>query len=244
METLAVDIWGQYAHYKKIFATTSAVSYLIPPKTTLYGWLGAILGLDKASYLDHFKEESCRLAIQLRPYPGQEEVRLQIARVPHNLRPNLKREVDNRKPTLMEFVRQPSYRLFVWHQDEGIRQELRERLAAHQPAYTPTLGLGNLLANFAFVGNFSAAEVAAPEKARQIQSVLPRSFFKGFDTDSLNTAIETAHEIVEQSMYAVEMDKERNVTRRDDILIERTGKAIPAFVTSCHQIDGQDVILF
>lgn len=246
MEVLAVDIWGPYAHYKKIFATTSAVSYVIPPKTTLYGWLGAVLGLDKTNYLNDFKEGSCKIGIQLRPYPGQKEVRLQIARIPHNLRPNLNAKVKNRKPTLMEFVRYPSYRLFIWHQDAGLHQELGERLAEHRPVYTPTLGLANLLANFAFVGSFSASQIEAPKAARQIHSVLPRSFFKRFDSDSLiqKATTEEAHEIIEQSMYALEMDGDRNVTHRDDLLIERRGKPIPAFVNSCHQIEGQDLILF
>ncbi len=244
MEVLAVDIWGQYAHYKKIFATTSAVSYLVPPKTTLYGWLGAVLGLEKDNYLEHFSEGKCRLGIQLRPYPGQDQVRLQVARVPYNLRPNLKAEVDNRKPTLMEFVRYPSYRLFVWHQDDTLKAELQARLQAHQPIYTPTLGLANLLANFAYVGTFEARQHQEPEKPQRIASLIPRSVFEKFDIENLDTTTDDAHEIIEQSMYALEMDTERNVTRRDDILIERTGKPIPAFVKEHYRIADQNLMLF
>ena len=47
MKILVFDIWGEYAHFKKIYATTSALSYVVPPKTSIYGYIGAILGLEK-----------------------------------------------------------------------------------------------------------------------------------------------------------------------------------------------------
>ncbi|MGF1532440.1 MAG: type I-B CRISPR-associated protein Cas5b [Bernardetiaceae bacterium] len=248
MKVLAVDVWGQYAHYKKIYATTSAVSYLLPPKTTLYGWLAAILGLPKESYLEHFQEGDCQIALQLRPHPQRKTVSLEMTRVPFNLRPDLKGSVSNRKPTLMEFVRYPSYRLYVAHQDEELFNNLKAHLQAHTAVYTPTLGLANLFSNFAFVGSFESQNRQTPEVPQLIHSVIPKASFIAFDTEALKAGIEAGyaatHEIVEQSMYALEMDTDRYVTRRDDILLERTGKTIPAFVKAYHTGNGVNLMFF
>ena len=47
MKVLVFDISGKYAHYKKIYATTSAISYVIPTKTSLFGYLWAIGATEK-----------------------------------------------------------------------------------------------------------------------------------------------------------------------------------------------------
>jgi len=46
-------------------------------------------------------------------------------------------------------------------------------------------------------------------------------------------------------MYAVEMDVNRNVTERDDILLERKAKSIGAFLTQYYHLpDGTNIALF
>ncbi len=119
MKVLAFDIWGDYAHYKKIYATTSAVSYCLPTKTSLYGYISAILGFEKNNnhYLMYFQNKECLIGIQImKPVVMQ--------RININLRPSLgmlalKKDgtYENRKPTMMEFVYQPVYSVEV---DQGI----------------------------------------------------------------------------------------------------------------------------
>ena len=47
MKILVFDIWGDYAHFKKIYATTSALTYVIPTKPSIYGYIGSIVGREK-----------------------------------------------------------------------------------------------------------------------------------------------------------------------------------------------------
>ena len=52
-------------------------------------------------------------------------------------------------------------------------------------------------------------------------------------------------EIIEQSMYSIEMDLERNVTEREDIILERKTKSIYAFLKQYYQLpDGTNISLF
>ena len=64
---LVFDIWGNYAHYKQIYATTSAISYPIPFKTAIYGYVSAILGFNKIenNYLKYFQDGNCKIGLQL-----------------------------------------------------------------------------------------------------------------------------------------------------------------------------------
>src|SRR5690625_3575514 len=137
--TLVFDIWGDYAHFKKIYVTTSALTYSLPFKTTIYGLVGAIIGLDN--------EENCQLAIQvINP--------VKIQRININLSPKPGPIKDNRKPTTMEYLVKPRFRIFFSHKDEEIYNSLKENLEEKRTVYTPVLGLAHCIANFEFLGEY------------------------------------------------------------------------------------------
>lgn len=239
MRVLAFDIWGDYAHYKKIYATTSALSYCLPTKTAMYGYVGAILGLRKNrnEYLKFFQEKKCLIGIQiLNPIVMQ--------RINLNLRATLGRmkSTDNRKPTTMEFVYQPKYRIYFYHANSEIHNQLKQQLINKDAVYTPTMGIASLLSNFKYFEEYEATLVQDVAKAVSIQSVIAKKYFISFDVEALK---ENCSEIIEQSMFAIEMDLDRNVTERDDILLERKTKSIDAFLKQYYLLsNGANIALF
>jgi CRISPR-associated protein Cas5h len=237
MKTLVFDISASYAHYKKAYATTSAVSYLIPPKTSLYGYIGAILGLQKRDniYLEAFAEKQCLIGLSLlRP--------VELCRMGVNLKAELgrRKEGGTPKPTLMEFVRKPCYRIYFTHQDKAVFKAFRHALEQHYAVYTPSLGLANCLSSFEYVGEFDA-EYVESDKAVWIDSVIPKQQFIRFEYSQFN---DNQLFITEQSMFPIEMDVQRNVVERDDILLERKGQPVMAFVKPFYKINQKNVILF
>ena len=64
-KVLVFDIWGEYAHFRKYYTTTSPLSYSIPPRTAVTGFIGAILGLGKEKYLKHFTKKQAFIAVRL-----------------------------------------------------------------------------------------------------------------------------------------------------------------------------------
>lgn len=239
---LIFDIWGRYAHYKKIYATTSALSYIIPSKTALYGYVGAILGLEKFdnAYLDAFLPGACRLGIQVvNPIVMQ--------RVNTNLHPHDKgliKASQNRKPTTMEYVYSPKYRIFFTHRDKALFEELEVHLKNHTAVYTPTLGLANLLSDFQWAGTVEIEEKQlAQPRTIEVESAIPREAFVRFDL-----APKIGNEIVEYSQFAVEVNTSREVTQRTDVLIDRNGKPIRVQVNFYHtfQQNGTEhnIVLF
>ena len=239
MKILVFDIWGEYAHFKKIYATTSALSYVVPPKTSIYGYIGAILGLEKEGniYLNSFQNKQCLIGISVRSP-------IVMQRLGINLKAELgrKKEGDPPKPTMMEFVHRPHYRLYVHHSDKSIYEALKLAVMEKRIVFTPTMGLANLVSNFKFVGEFDA-EKSIPTKTIEIHSVIPKKQFLAFDSSIFEDS-EQNFSIVEQSMYALEMDTERNVTERDDILLERKCNPILAQVKEYYAVNGENIILF
>lgn len=230
--TLVFDIWGDYAHFKKIYVTTSALTYSLPFKTTIYGLVGAIIGLDnkKNGYLDHFNEENCQLAIQvINP--------VKIQRININFSPKPGPIKDNRKPTTMEYLVKPRFRIFFSHKDEQIYNSLKENLEEKRTVYTPVLGLAHCIANFEFLGEY---ELTRGSGNAMIDSILLKSLVKSLDTSSWN---ENDVRVQEQTMYPLEMNTTREVTKRDNVLFDLNGNPIQAEVEHYFNLnlDGKKV---
>lgn len=238
MKTLVFDIEGDYAHFKKIYATTSAITYPIPPKTTLYGLIWAIGCIAKSEnknlYLKYFSDKQCLLGINILR-------QIETQRININLRPKLGRlnENDNRKPTMIEYIYKPKYRIYFSHENHELYNSVKTNLEKKTTIYTPTLGLANLMAHINYIGEFEA-EKKVSNNLITINSVCPKTKFKEFDLENLMD-----NEIIEQSMYSIEIDLDRNITERDDILMDRTAKPITAYFNEFYEIKNLcNAILF
>jgi len=64
MEILTFEISGKFAHFRKYFANNTALSFSIPPRTTIMGILAAIAGYPKDSYYESLSSDKIRIGIQ------------------------------------------------------------------------------------------------------------------------------------------------------------------------------------
>ena len=234
-KVLVFDVSARFAHFKRIYATTTALTYPIPMKTAVYGLLGAILGLERADngYLRSFTAGACKIGLRvLKP--------LQTQRMTINLRPDFGAlyygtSKANRKPTLVEFLYEPAYRVYVHHNDESLYARLKDQLQRGRSAYTPTLGLANLIACVRYQGE-ARVTVAEGEEVLPVASVIPKRRLQGFDT-----APQRGLRLQEAAQYAVEMTTDRDVTVRDAVLLDRNGSPIRAKVTDLSHLKYADV---
>ncbi|WPR77956.1 CRISPR-associated protein Cas5 [Algoriphagus sp. NG3] len=65
MEVLSLDIEGKFAHFRKFHGNNTAMSYSIPPRTTIIGILAAIMGEPKDSYYVSFRHENLKIGIRV-----------------------------------------------------------------------------------------------------------------------------------------------------------------------------------
>ena len=66
MEILSFDIVGKFAHFRKYYTTNTALSFTIPPRTTIMGIVGAILGKQRDSYYEELASDKLRIGIQVK----------------------------------------------------------------------------------------------------------------------------------------------------------------------------------
>ncbi len=65
MEILSFDIDGKFAHFRKFHGNNTAMSYSIPPRTTVIGILAAIMGEEKDGYYERYKTDNIQIGIRV-----------------------------------------------------------------------------------------------------------------------------------------------------------------------------------
>ena len=226
-KVIVLDVWGDYAHFKKIYTTSSPLTYSFPPRTALSGLIGAIIGLDKEEYFKHFLKKDARIGCKIiKPIKkirmGENHLNADSIKNMHLIK--------NRHPTRREFVKDPKYRIYIAHSDEALYNNLKSLLANHQSVYTPCLGLSQLICNFSYVGEFGLKMLK--EGLHTIDSVVPGKCI-------ISPEFETKKEYFSETLPN-EMNDGREVTDYSEILFERNGEKIIANARDLWEVENDD----
>lgn len=238
-KVLVFDIWGDYAHFKRIETTTSPLTYLIPTGTSLTGLIAAIVGLEKDSYYELLSPENFKFAIRIMEPLKKIGININLIKTDDGfyLWDNIMRGGEPHSPTPFEFVKRPKYRIYLWlnQQNEKSRDvynKLKAYLKKHQSFYTPYLGISELIANFKFVGEFPAKGPRKVEE-KEIHSVVRK---------------EKAKLIVEKEKrygkdrIPIFMDKSRITQEYDDVFYEINGKMMKISTNELYRIGEENVV--
>lgn len=210
---IVFDVWGDYAHFRKNYSTSSPLTYSFPPRTALSGLIGAIVGLDKSEYFRHFFKVDAKIGCKILAPVKKVRIGENLVDTKSAVKMHL---IKNRTQIRFEFVKDPKYRIYFSHSDEQLYKKLKDLLANHQSIYTPCLGLSELICNFQFRGDFRLK--SPEEEVEEIDSVVPGKFLREPD-------FEVGKEYFSEVMPG-EMGEEREVTEYSEILFERNGKSI------------------
>jgi len=228
MKVLIFDVWGDYAHFRKIYTTTSPLTYSIPTRTSLCGLIGAIIGLSKENndYLNYFRLNQAKIGLRIVNYVKKVHIAENLIHTKDakGIGMNL---ITTRTQIRFEFLKDPKYRIYFWHNDESLYTKLKESLSKHKAKYTPCLGLSENIANFEYVGEIEAVKKDKNDNFIQIHSVIPiEKVEKG---NGINFKIQDREYFKE--IIPIEMDIDRVIKKYGDILYERSGNPIEARLT-------------
>jgi CRISPR-associated protein Cas5h len=237
MKVIVFDVFGDFAHFKKFYTTSSPLTFSFPPPPTVRGMLGAIAGIDKKEYLDCFSHKKCRVAIRI--LAPVKKIRMGINHV--NTKGNFwipvkKGTHEARTQIRTEFLKNPSYRFYVHHEDADIFEKLVENVKSHKTVYTISLGLSELLADFRYVGMFDFVERFNEEG--EIVTVIPVNAL-----DDYGIVFEEGKQYFKERI-PVEMTSERVVERYEDVIFEVQGKSIHACTRVCWEAENGERIVF
>lgn len=220
MKTLIFDIWGDFAHFKRFYTTSSPLTFSFPPPPTVKGILGAIVGCDKNDYLKVFSSDKCAIAIQiLKPI---KKIRLGLNHINTKgnfWRPTKKGKHEARTQIPSEFVKDPSYRIYVSLKDEELFNTLEKNIRLHRTFFTVSLGLSELLADFSYVETMEFRECG--EEEVEVSSIVPIPLI----TEGLK--FQEGQRYFKERI-PLDMDSNRIVLKYEDVLYESQGKKIYA----------------
>lgn len=228
-KVLVFDVWGDYAHFRKIETTTSPLTYSIPTGTSLLGLVSAMVGLERDSYYEIFSSKNTRYAIRIINPIKKVRINLSLIDTKKGL---YLWDIKKNPRTLIpfEFLKNSRYRIYFWTEHSGIYKKLKLFLERHQSFYTPYLGISELIANFEYVREFDDIEMRKGNA--ELHTVLRK--------DKANFIVE------EGKRYGLEriplfMDNNRVVREYADIIFELNGKSLRISETEFYKIGSENV---
>lgn len=232
MKCLVFDIWGDFAHYRKFYTTSSPLTFSFPPRTAITGMIAALIGIDREEYLKYFSKEKSNIALKIiKP--------VKKGRISYNLidtkTAKMMSKIQNRTQVTFEVLKDCGYRIYFTHKDEKIYNKLKEYLKNHKSYYTLSLGLSEYIANFKFVDETSLKEDHSKDYV-YINSVLP------FDENMLIDF--EVHKEYFKDTFPSEMNEDREVTEYTKVIYERNCKSIKCVLDKFYKVEDGDNIVF
>lgn len=235
MKVLAFDVWGEYAHYRKYYTTTSPLTFSLPPRTAVCGLIAAIAGLDKSEYLKHFTKDKADIAVKI--LAPIKKVRLSENLIDTKSAHMMSR-IKNRTQIRFELLKDAKFRIYLGHKETELYQILRTYLSEHKCVYTPCLGLSELIANFEFIGELNCEIRNEIEDFVKIDSVIP------IRSDSnLKIDFEDGGEYFHETL-PIEMEEDRTLREYCKVVFERNGAPIFAKPDKYWELENGERIVF
>lgn len=63
MDLIILELQGKFAHFRKYYGNNTALSYALPPRTTIMGLLAALLGRERDTYYEEMSSGRLRIGI-------------------------------------------------------------------------------------------------------------------------------------------------------------------------------------
>jgi len=240
MKVLVFEIWGDYGHFRKFYTTTSPLTFSFPPPPTIAGILGAIYGADKNKneYLKIFSYDYCRTTLKIVNPIKKSRMGINLINTKSNYWQLVKtKHHEPRTQIKAEFLKKPCFRIYVYHEEEKIFNNLLQSIKEHKCVYSVSLGLSELLADFKFIDIFEAREMK-----NEIVELSTPIVASNLVNNELK--FETNKEYFKEKM-PIKMNPERVIEIYDDVIYEPDGRTIRAKVKTYYKLgNGENVAFF
>jgi CRISPR-associated protein Cas5h len=228
---LEIDFWADYGHFSHPATIYSSLTYPIPPKTTIIGFLAAVGGLeniDEYAFLNAIK-----YSVVIKKLKGKINFVFNGVKDALPVVKNYQQTIKQRKQFYRELLVEPYYTLYIDFSacyDESLA--IIENLKAHRSIYQPYMGVNFCLANFAFVDEHKGIE-ETNNAMTSIDSFIP-----------LNTSFELeTNKSYSDVRIATTIGKGRLFGGFSDLLVELSGQSILANPSTFTAV-GEQRLLF
>lgn len=128
MKVISFHLKGKMAHFRRYYSNSSALSYTIPPRTTIVGMIAGLLGYERDSYYEEFSTERCKVAVGVRSPIKKQIHKLNLLMVKKSNDLNASQEHHSQTATevvMPENIRSDmvDYQIWMAHTDQNIMNQ-------------------------------------------------------------------------------------------------------------------------
>jgi len=249
MKVISFYLRGKMAHFRKFYSNSSALSYFIPPRTTICGIIAGLLGFERDGYYEDFSLDNCKIALaSCSPVKKtMQKLNYLMVKSPNDL--NGSKEHHSQTPmelVIPQDIRSGhiNYKIWVHHNDDEIMKSLEEIVGdsfSFYKSYGACMALGSAF-NLGWVesaGVFEAEEIPDVSN-KMISSSIPISNIREIKVDTMSS---DSYKLIKEEV-PVEFDKNRCITSRGlkEILVSINGEHISAVTNSFVELDNGEYI--
>lgn len=234
MKVIAFDIWGDYGYFRRGYTSTSTITYPFPSRTTIAGLISGILGLEKDSYHDIFKEDNSKVGLRILNPIKKININLNYINTKESL---LLSEIKNnpRVQVQAEFLKDVKYRIYVSLDNNNLMNELYSNLSEHKSVFTPCFGISECIVDFKLAYNDVFDLSIVEETDVNIDSVILKN------TGDLVIEPGKKYGIVKSPGF---MNSERIVSKFLEYYYEENGNSIKIKNGEFYSIGDEKIVLY
>ncbi len=239
MDIITFHLRGKMAHFRRYYSNSSALTYTIPPRTTITGIIAGLLGLTRDSYYADFSLEQCQIAVAICSPIKKCMQKLNYLMIKSTN--DLNGSAEYHSQTATEFIIPQNirdgwidYKIWVHHRDQDYINKLQELLINNQGIYKSrgiAVGLGTAF-NLGWIenGKVIAGEQRTEKNQCPINSVIPANKITGILTEQMQS---DGYRLIKEEV-PLEFDAQRRITPEGlgYMVMNLDIKPIPAGVTS------------
>lgn len=225
------ELTGDYGHYRKVYSTTSPLTYTIPTRTSLTGLMAAIIGLDKDSYHTQMSPENIGVGVKILKPIEKTTINLNLIDTKTNMYLWDTPRESKRTQIPYEFLKNPGYCIYARLQHPELLGNLKAMLEERKSHYTPCMGLSECIAQIKYIGCHKGAEKEINGKT-SVETVI--------NTDKNNLVLEAGKRYGRERI-PLHMNEERKVLEFGEIVYESNAKSLTVDSGTLVKVDGENI---
>lgn len=245
MRVLSFHIRGKMAHFRCYYSNTSALSYMVPPRTTVCGMIAGLLGYEKNQYYELFLQDRCNITVgnlcSIKKI--NQKMNLLMIKSSRDFRGS---EYYSQTPTeviLPVDVRNSylDYKIWFHHSSNAIMDELKSLLdysdGFNSKGTALALGKAKFQGWVEKMEDLQLFDKVNGEEMLAISSVIPVKETNGLD---LQDSPENSFLLRED--LPLEFNKDRELQKKGDFILNVRGGKIKANVNTAVKLNNGEII--
>ena len=249
MDILSFHLRGKMAHFRKYYSNSSALSYWVPPRTTIIGILAGLLGMERNTYYEHFSLAECQIALALcSPLKKtMQKMNLLMIKSPNDLNGS----ADYHSQTATEFIipldlvnGYVDYKIWIHHKNKSIQHALLKLLSSENKSFYYSKGISLALGSAQNLGwletdkIYHGEPVLRADEKQHINTVIAVK-----DLKKLEFVTDRSVNYLKEDL-PLEFDSKRQLTPKGkgEFIINATGEGIWGCADRLVQLENGEII--